>query len=276
MKHRLRSPPGRPLRPADGHVVHPRSARSPSLFSTLLALNAVRETADIESSSQDYARRFAGPVGAWLLEVQARATLDALRGFDKATILDVGGGHAQLVGPLADAGHRVTVFGSDPICGERVRPWVEAGRARFQSGDLLALPFADGAFDVVVSYRMLPHVTDVARFAGELSRVARTAVLVDYPTKRSVNAFADGLFAAKKRIEGDTRPFVVFRDSEIDSLFGTAGLRRRARHGEYFWPVALHRGLRSRSLSVALEGIASILGLRALLGSPVIARYERG
>ena len=32
-----------------------------------------RETADVETASEDYARRFAGPIGAWFLDEQTRA-----------------------------------------------------------------------------------------------------------------------------------------------------------------------------------------------------------
>src|SRR5512139_706652 len=82
------------------------------------------ETADIETSSEDYAGRFAGPVGAWFLKVQENATLEMLAGYLGCTILDVGGGHGQLTGPLLDNGHNVTVFGSSDVCIERIRQYV--------------------------------------------------------------------------------------------------------------------------------------------------------
>ncbi len=57
-----------------------------------------------------------------------------------------------------DAGYDVTVLGSDASCEARVREWTGAGRARFVSGDLLAPPLPERSFDVVLSYRLLPHV----------------------------------------------------------------------------------------------------------------------
>jgi 2-polyprenyl-3-methyl-5-hydroxy-6-metoxy-1,4-benzoquinol methylase len=235
-----------------------------------------RESADVETSSDAYALRFSGPVGAWFLDVQAAITLALLAGWPGAKVLDVGGGHGQLTGPLVDAGYRVTVFGSDPACVHRVRRWVDSGKAAFRSGDLLALPFADRGFDAVVSYRLLPHIENVDGLVAELSRVAGRGVVVDYPTKRSVNAAADALFAAKKRVEGDTRPFRVFRDEEIDEAFIAAGLRKTARRPEFLFPMALHRGLGFRGFSRGLEVIASASTLTSVWGSPVIARYERG
>ena len=64
---------------------------------------------DVETSSEDYARRFAGGVGAWFVEAQARITLELLAPWPRARVLDVGGGHAQLTGPLVEAGYDVTV-----------------------------------------------------------------------------------------------------------------------------------------------------------------------
>ena len=108
------------------------------------------EHADVESSSDAYARRFSGAVGAWFLEVQARATLDlvgGLPGRPPLRVLDVGGGHGQLAGPLADAGHAVTVFGSAESCRGRVQALVDSGRVGFSTGDLLRLPFDQRHFN---------------------------------------------------------------------------------------------------------------------------------
>src|SRR5262249_18315559 len=96
-----------------------------------------REEADVETSSDAYARRFAGSVGRFFLDVQARTTLELLRPFPGASVLDVGGGHGQLALPLADAGYAVTVYGSREVCGDRVRDLVAGRRAAFRCGNLL-------------------------------------------------------------------------------------------------------------------------------------------
>ena len=96
--------------------------------------------ADVETSSAAYARRFEGPVGRWFLDVQARTTLELLRPRPGLAVLDVGGGHGQLTGALVEAGCDVTVYASADSCVERVREWVDAGRARFRSGPLLHAP----------------------------------------------------------------------------------------------------------------------------------------
>lgn len=237
---------------------------------------APREDADVETSSEAYARRFGGPLGAWFLEVQARTTLEVLAPWPGASVLDVGGGHAQNVGPLLDAGYGVSVFGSSEACAERLRPWLERGRTSFRAGELLSLPFDDGAFDVALSYRLLPHVTRWRELIAELARVARRAVVVDYPTRRSVNALAGALYGLKRGVEGDTRPYTVFRDAQIEAAFAARGLRVSARRPQFLFPMALHRALARPRLARALEGAARALGLVRWVGSPVILRAERG
>jgi 2-polyprenyl-3-methyl-5-hydroxy-6-metoxy-1,4-benzoquinol methylase len=238
-------------------------------------VNAVREDADVETSSDAYARRFAGPLGAFFLEVQERATLDLLHPWPGGTVLDVGGGHAQLTGPLVRAGCHVTVYASHPRCRERVREWTATGRTRFVAGDLLAAPFPDRAFDVVVAYRLLAHVRRWRALVGELTRLARAAVVVDYPTERSVNAVAGLLFPVKRGVESNTRPFAVFGDAEMEGAFAERGFSPTGRRPQFAWPMALHRAHGSARLARLLETGAGALGLRRFFGSPVILRLER-
>jgi 2-polyprenyl-3-methyl-5-hydroxy-6-metoxy-1,4-benzoquinol methylase len=230
---------------------------------------------DVETSSESYARRFSGAVGAWFLEAQADLTLALIARWPRARVLDVGGGHAQLTGPLVDAGYDVTVYGSEPGCAARLRPWLDGGRVRFQAGRLDRLDVGDRAFDVVVCYRLLPHVERWRELLGELCRIARAAVLVDYPTRRSLNAVAGPLFAVKRGVEGDTRPFTVFADGDVRAALDAAGFAVTARRGEFVLPMALHRAVGLAPLSRAAEGLLALFGLRRALGSPVILRAER-
>ena len=233
------------------------------------------EAADIETASVSYASRFAGAVGAWFLEVQERATLELLAGCPRSRVLDVGGGHGQLTGALVRAGYDVTVQGSALECGARIEQWVRAGAVRFDVASLLDLPYADCAFDVVLCYRLLPHVARWRALVAELARVARHAVLVDYPERRSANAVTPLLFPLKKRLEGNTRPYRVFRRAELLAAFGAHGFEYAAHRPEFFVPMVVHRKLNAPGLSRAVEAASRALGLTRLFGSPVILKVER-
>jgi 2-polyprenyl-3-methyl-5-hydroxy-6-metoxy-1,4-benzoquinol methylase len=232
------------------------------------------ETADIETASEAYAARFGGPVGAWMLRVQENATRSLLHE-PGGTILDVGGGHGQLAGPLCRAGYGVTVTGSDASCAHRIRGELDAGTCRFVIANSLSLPFPGGAFDVVLCFRLITHAARWPDLIRELCRVARVAVIAEYPTSQSLNRIAPALFKAKKSIEGNTRPWRLFRHSEIDAEFGRNGFAPERRTGQFFLPIVLHRALRVPALSRSLEGACAAVGLARRFGSPVIVRMTR-
>lgn len=233
------------------------------------------ETADIETSSDDYASRFAGKLGAWLLKVQEEATLKMLAAYPNAKILDVGGGHGQLTESLIERGYRVTVLGSAEVCQKRIQSFVDANLCSFNVGNVLDLPYPDGAFDVVISYRFLAHVTQWQQFLRELSRVTKHSVIVDYPTVRSINFIAPYLFKLKKGLEGNTRTFACYREAEIISFFKLLGLAKAKRYPQFFLPMVLHRAFKTPQLSRLLEKISRLSGLTYLFGSPVILQLTK-
>lgn len=236
----------------------------------------LREDADIVTSSEDYARRFAGGVGRWFLETQTRLALELLRPLPTgASVLDVGGGHAQIAPALADAGYNVTVVGSDPVCGARLNSWTASGRCRFEVADLRSLPYLEGAFDAVVCLRLLPHSVSWERLIGELCRVARRSVLLDYPSSRSANILSERLFALKKGIELNTRPFMLFGPRQIEKAFADSGFAVTAARAQFLVPMALHRLGNQATLSRAMELPGRLLGLTRWFGSPILVRADR-
>jgi len=230
------------------------------------------ETADVETSSDGYAARFSGPVGEWMLGVQESIALGWIRESSPASTLDVGGGHGQLAIPLARAGYPVTVLGSDPICAKRIEAEVRAGTIKFQTGNVIALPFPDKSFDVVISVRLLPHCERWPELVKEMCRVARKSVIVDYPLESKLSSM---LFSAKKKLEGNTRTWLSFRHAAVQAEFEKNGFKLKRRTGQFFLPMVLHRTLKCRATSSFLEGICYSLGLTQRWGSPVLAEMTR-
>jgi len=252
------------------------------------------ETADIETSSDDYASRFTGPTGEWFLRVQERITLNMLQDCEKheassvppstlhlppstfnLSVLDVGGGHGQLAAPLSEKGFRITVVGSHESCRRRIAGLVESGRCGFRVGNLVALPFPDRSFDAVLCFRFLPHCTQWQKLISELCRVARTSVIVDYPSTRSFNAVAPALFDAKQKVEKNTRQWTTFRHADILNEFAGNGFVLHARRSQFFIPMAIHRMIKCRCISATMEMLCRAIGLTALFGSPTIAEMRR-
>lgn len=235
-----------------------------------------REMPDIESSTDSYARRFRGSVGRAFLDRQAESMRRLLASLPMpSSILDVGGGHAQIAPDLARAGHVVTVLGSDVSCADRSRPLIDAGDLRFVVGDLLRLPAADRSVDLVLSIRLLGHMREWQGLIAELCRVARRSVIIDFASTHSLNALAKSLFSAKLKIEGNTRAFTVFDPRDIEECLLANGFAVRAIEPQFVLPMALYRLVRLRLLLSVCERPLRAAGITQRFGSPLIVRADR-
>lgn len=236
-------------------------------------------TPDIETSSDGYATRFAGPVGRFLLARQQAAIEYLLghRGTGAASALDVGGGHGQLTGFLLGRDYDVSVQGSDPVCAKR--PLAEAAAAgrkvHFACSNLRRLPFADRTFDLVVAIRLVAHVEDLENVLGEMARVTRGRLVLDFAPLFSVNLLEPLLFAVKRRLEGNTRPFFCHTAGHLCGILRAHGFNAFRTRRQFFLPMVVHRKLKRPELSARLEDVCERLGLTALLGAPVILMAER-
>lgn len=236
---------------------------------------------DVFTSSQGYADRFAGKIGQWLISLQNKAILKVLSGRSKkAQMLDVGGGHGQLIELAAELGLELhlSVSHEDALSNLSKRMH-NLGKDNLSYegivSDLFSIPCKDKSFFVVSSVRLLSHCDDWKRLVSEFCRLSSDYVVVDYPPILSSNIFYKILFPIKKILEGNTRTFTIFRHSEIDNVFLENGFKIKERIGQFFWPMVLHRKLNSVPVSRTLENAAALLGLVRLFGNPTIALYER-
>lgn len=221
---------------------------------------------DVESSSDLYAERFSGEVGEWFLEKQL-SIVESMLGSKDESILDVGGGHAQLANPLSAKGFNVTVAGSDPVCSKRLN-----SNVKFVAHDLYHLPFPDKSFDTVLCFRLISHSPEWKQLISELCRVSRKRVILDYPNQYSLNLFTPLFFRIKRKLEGTTRPYRMFLKREVNEVFRDNKFKPAKSEGQYFLPMILYKTLQSRSFAEKIEGFFSRLKLQAY-SSPVIAAW---
>ena len=210
-----------------------------------------------------------------MLDVQTRAVKAILRDLPAGTVLDMGGGHGQLVDLLQDAGWRVTVHGSDSACETNLRNLHGKTGCDFMQGDLLSLPLQDQSFDLVIAVRLLSHVDDWRRLLAEMCRVARRTVVTDYPGKFALNALTPLLFGLKKSLEGNTRTYSSFSRQELATEFSLHGLGSTRQVKQFFLPMVIHRLGNGSWPFRAAEAACRAIGLTALAGSPVIIRADR-
>ena len=233
------------------------------------------ESADIETSSADYAGRFSGAIGTYLLSVQCRIILDMLTDCQGGRLLSIGGGHGQLVEPLVHRGFEVTVTGSHDICRERLMRRIQDVPCSYRTCNSIDLPFADGEYDVVMAIRLLTHVSRWQRLIAEMCRVSNKIVIFDYPDRRSSNILYCLLFPVKKALEGNTRPFMMFSRAQLTKELAKNGYGGTVFQPQFFFPMVFHRKLSNPHLSNILETGARLIGLTNLLGSPIILKSRK-
>lgn len=166
-------------------------------------------------------------------------------------VLDAGGGTGGTAllaaAAVGEAGH-VTVFdlseGMLEVARERAERAGLAGRMTFQAGDLLHLPFDDGAFDAVLSTYSLCPVYDPGAGALELYRVVRpggrlAAAHSAEPRNPLVRAVADAVESLAWRFPVlsmgcravETLPALEQAGAEVES---------QARFGFPLWPFVAY------------------------------------
>jgi ubiquinone/menaquinone biosynthesis C-methylase UbiE len=232
-------------------------------------------TPDIETASDAYRSRFSGPVGAFFLRVQRQSVLRLLDTFSAKKplkILELGGGHGQITELLLEQGHEVWVQGSSAECFSFLRPLAQKypQRLHFVESSLWTVPMADGFYDAVIALRLMAHVDQWKGLLAEMSRLSRNGLIVDFPVKSALNALTPLLFGVKKKIEGNTRPYFNYSRSEVEAALHDLKLSRISEIRQFFFPMGLHRALKSAPFSELIEGIAKTVGATRVMGSPIL------
>jgi ubiquinone/menaquinone biosynthesis methyltransferase len=120
----------------------------------------------------------------------------------------------------------------------------KGGAARFVTGDMLALPFGDEAFDLVTTGYGLRNVPDIRRAIAEMRRVLKPGgVLISLDFDRPANAIVRGVYLTYLTLVGSTLGVILHRDpdtyryipesirrypgaAEVTAMIGRAGFSR--------------------------------------------------
>ena len=224
-------------------------------------------------------RRFGGPIGQMVADVAGGRDRCASRPDPRSDDSRRRDGN----GPGRHAAWRVRAPVS-PASIRRRRCWPSRGggrptnRCRFGStiGDAHRLEFADRAFDVVISLRVLMHAADWQGCLAELCRVSDRLVIIDYPSARSVALLQSLGRRLVHRFGARTEPYRVLSDATVARELERAGFRIRAAasavraadcgaQGDWI-PADSRSGTRA---------LSERLGLLRLFGSPVTVVAER-
>ncbi len=230
--------------------------------------------------------RFSGPIGEYLLATQESLLLEAFKPLATGDaggplagvhVLDVGTGTGRAAIGLARAGAAVVGVdaSSEMLEVARERAGAAGVTVTFDVGDAHALPFPAGHFDGAVSLRVLMHTPDWSRCVGELCRVARRRVMVDFPSLSSVAALESGARHLRRAAGRPVEAYRVMSERSVVAAFEAQGYRVVRVHRQFVLPIALHKKIGSLAFTRGAERALAAIGLLWLAGSPVTMVAER-
>lgn len=168
-------------------------------------------------------------------------------------VLDLGCGPGALALPLAAQGRATFAMDLSPkmvaqarqlICAE-----VPSGQVGYAVADAERLPFADAAFDAIVTTGVLEYVPRIEHTISEMRRVLRPGGVVvatvslprqlEREVTRRFGPLALRLKGAPAAPPGPAPFHRAFAASEFDALLGAAGFHVDARRFSYFTPFPL-------------------------------------
>lgn len=233
--------------------------------------------ADAGVANRFDALRFGGPIGRYLLEGQERLLREALAPVSGRRILDVGTGTGRAAIGLSAAG--ANVLGLDTSSAmlrvARARAAAASLAVEFGVADAHHLPLADRSVDAAVCLRVLMHAIDWRTCVGELCRVSRRRVVVDFPAFASFAAVESGGRRIAHALGRAVEPYRVIAERDVVSAFRRSNFRIVDIQRQFVLPIALHKHVGSLSFTHATERALSAIGLLRLIGSPVTLVAER-
>lgn len=134
------------------------------------------------SSSNLRKHTSANPIERWLLGRFHRVVADLLMQTDARTALDAGCGEGLAIRRVVGQ-RRICVFGLDEsVDALRVAKQFNPD-PHYVAGDVVDMPFPDGAFDLVLCLEVLEHLRDPSPALAELCRVSRRWLLLSVPNE---------------------------------------------------------------------------------------------
>lgn len=144
------------------------------------------------------------PLIGWVYRKRLANTLALLAG-GKEKILDIGYGSGLLFPSLLQFAQ--TCYGLESHGQEKkvyeflAKEKIPAEKVILRPGSILAIPFADGFFDAIVSVSTLEHIEDLNKAMSEMSRVLKTGgeIILSFPVRNLITDIFFKLFGFRPR-----------------------------------------------------------------------------
>jgi hypothetical protein len=113
------------------------------------------------------------------------------------------------------------------------------------------------------------HTPDWRACLRELCRVADDRVIFDYPAACSAAALQAGARRVAAACGRQVESYRVLRSTTVRRELAASGFRIGGVHRQFVLPIALHKAVGSRAVTLGVEKVLAAVGLLRLAGSPI-------
>lgn len=180
-----------------------------------------------KSVSKSYfdAHRKDGSAWAGYWNHDYRYTIEAVRGWETGSLIDIGCGTGAFLAYAAVAVPGLSLFGLDLSSGMVREARARLGeRATVYQGDSERMPLEDSRFDAVTCHMSIHHYPDAQAAVSEMRRILKPGGMLcinDMDCIAPVRAVANIIFPHLK--SGDVK---MYKRSEIEGMASAAGFER--------------------------------------------------
>lgn len=230
---------------------------------------------DREGAPEEFDKiHFGGPVGEYFKRAQENLVLDLID-MENASLLDVGTGTGRIAVPIAGKCAKVVGVDASMKMIERARQRaIGKNNLHFHLADAHCLPFADDSFDYAVSFRTLMHFKNWRQVIGELCRVSRRYVIIDFPPTIGAAIIESAYHRVLHLVRPSVQAYTTFLVSEMKREFRANQFRIVTVERQIAFPFKLHRKINHLGFTKATEAMCRSIGATRLIGSPVLLKAE--
>lgn len=234
-----------------------------------------RVYADPKTARAFDSERFGGAIGEWLKQTQEQVVFDVLQDVRGWSVIDVGAGTGRFTVPLIERNAKVVACDASSEMLQVLQEKLRSDNLQVVVGDAHKLEFPDHSFDCAMSFRMLMHVLDWKQALGELCRVSRDWVVVDFPPRRGFLFFAPLWHRISSWFGNNVQPYHTLPISQVRSELTRRGFELVSRDPGFLLPVVVHRTIGSAAFTRVAERLFGRIGLTKIAGSPVTVFARR-
>lgn len=216
--------------------------------------------------------RFGDKIGKYIDSWDKKTIYHLIEG-KTGKVLDVGCGTGRLSIFLTKKGYNVIgIDASEEML--RIARYKNK-EVKFVKGDAMNLPFPEKEFDYCSSFRTIMHTLDWKKSVGEMCRVTKNAVIIEFPPVLSYGLFVAFINPIRRIFDKRVQPWKTMSLCDMKEVLKENDFNVVDQKRMHVLPVIVHRLFNNLEFTKGIESMFNKLGLTKHFGVPCIIKAVR-